>query len=170
MSGRFSLSSWTPHSDSRYLDKLSLQNTSFHIIDRTIFVLLFQTQTASLRSDSGSWRAVFAHCSKNFFTRNLQHVLLISSLLFYLFIFLYTIPIFFRMLKKHVEHFLYRFDSISVRSMNSFPYNIPGGRGLEVGRDKNSFRILNPALASHPGPHITVFPLEGRVTIVCQCA
>ena len=43
---------------------------------------------------------------------------------------------------------MYMFDSISVQSMNSFPYFIPRGRGLEVGHDKNSFRIqfnLNPA-------------------------
>ena len=26
------------------------------------------------------------------------------------------------------------------------------------------------AVASYPGPHITVFPLEGLVTIVCACA
>ena len=25
-------------------------------------------------------------------------------------------------------------------------------------------------LASYPGPHITVFPLEGLVTVVCACA
>ena len=27
-----------------------------------------------------------------------------------------------------------------------------------------------PNLASYPGPHITVFPLEGLVTMVCACA
>ena len=29
---------------------------------------------------------------------------------------------------------------------------------------------LRIALASYPGPHITVFPLEGLVTMVCACA
>ena len=50
--------------------------------------------------------------------------------------------------KKRKKECMYMFDSISVQSMNSFPYFIPRGRGLEVGHDKNSFRIqfnLNPA-------------------------
>ena len=60
----------------------------------------------------------------------------------------YAVPTFFRILKKRVECFLYMFGSISVQSMNSFPYFIPEGGGLEVGHDKKSIRIqfnLNPA-------------------------
>ena len=49
-------------------------------------------------------------------------------------------------------------------------FGLTGVRKVGIPRGRLFPSELASPLASYPGPHITVFPLEGLVTMVCTCA